>query len=68
MSIKLTSCAIDDLQQNFKPDLSLLNEIIYSAAIVINPVNIAQKSKWKLKIQKEIEQYRGEISIVDEMR
>ena len=34
-------------------------------ATVINPMTITHK--WKLSIQKEIEEYKGEISILDKM-
>ena len=42
MLIKLANSAIEDLQ-DFKPNLMLLNEIIYVTATVINPVIITHE-------------------------
>ena len=43
MLIKLTNYIAEDLLQDFKPNLKLLNEIIYATATVINPVIITQR-------------------------
>ena len=73
MQIKVANYAREDLQQDFKPKLILLNEIRYMTTTVISPVTITHKqnsfkqTKGKLRMQKEIEEYRGEISIPDEI-
>ena len=57
----------------FKPNLSHSSEIIYPTATVISPVTIIHKEKshmplkWELNMQKEIEVYRGELFIFEEM-
>ena len=73
MHIKLANYAIEDLLRDFKPNLMPLNEMIYTTSSVISPViftrkqNSCKQLKWKLKIQKEIEEYSGEKSILNEM-
>ena len=56
MQIKLANYAIEEILLYFKPNLTFLNEIIYTTATLINPVAITYKqnnfSKWKLRIQK----------------
>ena len=55
MQIKVANYAID-LLQDVKPNITLLNEILYTTATVISPVTITHKQsnfkppKWKLKI------------------
>ena len=57
-----------EVLQDFKTNLTLLDEIIYAIATVINPVTITHKQnsfkqlKWRIGMQKETEE-----SIVDEM-
>ena len=57
---KLVNHAIEDLQQDFKPNLTLLNNIVYAIASIINPLAKKEttycfkKTRRKLKMQKVI--------------
>ena len=55
--IKVAKYAIENVIQNFKPNFTLLNEIIY--ATVTYKQNSFKQPKWKSRKQKEIEEYRG---------
>ena len=69
MQIKLTNYVIENLQ-DFKLNLTLLNEIVYATATVLSPVavtykqNLFQVPRWKLSILK----IPRRICILDEMR
>ena len=73
MRMKVVNYVTEDILQDFKPNLTLLNEIIYANVTVISTVTIKHKQnsfkqpKWKLRRQKEIGEYKGEISTLDEI-
>ena len=73
MHMKLANYTIKDLLQDFKPNLTLLNKIIYATATIINAraithkKNSSKKAKCNVRIQKVIDGNRGKISLHDEM-
>ena len=73
--IKIANYAMKGILE-LEPDLTELNQLIYAIACVVNPktnnnskpkAKICKKPKWKEKIEREIEYFRGEISILEEL-
>ena len=78
LKIKLYNVALKKILTNKECDLSNLNAIIYATRKAIsNQMGIKTKTKkskhtnkppkWKVKIQKEIDALRAELSILDEI-
>ena len=74
--IKIANYAMKEILEELEPDLTELNQLIYATACVVNPktnnnskpkTNKCKKPKWKEKIEREIEYFRGEISILEEL-
>ena len=76
-TIELANRAVKEVTTIIGKDITTLNGLIYSAATVITRhcgVKLVKKKQtahkqpaWKRKIEKEIEQWRGEISILEEV-
>ena len=65
-----------DILEELEPDLTDLNQLIYATAYVVREKTNnnskykpkkCKKPKWKEKIEKEIEYFTGEISILEEL-
>ena len=76
--IKIANYAMKEILEEFEPDLTELNQLIYAVAYVISSktnnnkdkkhkLNKRKKPKWREKIESEIENFRGEISILKEI-
>ena len=76
--IKLYNVALREIIERTDKDLTTINNLFYSAAKVITTQlgikikkskkrNTHKPPKWKIKIQKEIDSLRAEISILDEI-
>ena len=74
--VRLGNIATRKILEDLKPNLTQLNEIIYASAKVLENIcikdtkqrnrNHNKKPGWKLRIEREIEIIRGEISIMEE--
>ena len=74
MRIKGENYYVEDIQQNFTPNVRFLKEIMFVTATVISPGSIIhwqsslKQSKWKLRIKnKETGKYRRKIYPFDEI-
>ena len=76
--IRIANYAMKEILEEFEPDLTELNQLIYATAYVVSSQinkyndkkprpNKCKKPKWRGKIEREIEQFRGEISILEEL-
>ncbi|XP_042889217.1 uncharacterized protein LOC122264411 [Penaeus japonicus] len=76
--IKLYNVALKEVIKHIGKDLNTINNLFYSTAKVITSelgvkvkkkrqYNTNKPPKWKVKLQKEIDSLRAEISILDEM-
>ena len=76
---KIANEALKQIIVDLQPDLSTLNQLTYATAKTVQAKcgvkskkrkgqnTIATKPKWERKIEKEVESYRKEISVLDEM-
>ena len=77
LKMKTANIALKEILKMRKPNLSELNNLIYAAAKVVTEEctgskkrkdNKRRKPIWKEKIEKEIEQMRGDLSIISELQ
>jgi len=76
--IKIANYAMKEILEEFEPDLTEMNQLIYATAYVVSSQtnnfkdkkskpNNCKKPKWREKIEREIDHFRGEISILEEL-
>ena len=77
--LKIGNKALEQLCHDMNPDLTELNELIYATGRVLQAKcglksrkkktkRKPSKAKWQVKIEKEIENFRREISILEELQ